>query len=167
MNNKHLSWFLFSFVLAVAVAAVNAAPLKARDAGVSLFAEQDTGAKLFALTCVTCHKTNGLGIPDSIPPLAGSEWVNGSAARMLRIVLIGMAGEIEVQGEFFNGAMPGWGETLNDFDIAAVTSYVRRSWGNKGSPITSDIVAQVRREVAGRKTPWTAEELRKIGGEQP
>ncbi len=135
------------------------APLRLRVA-------QDTGAKLYSLTCITCHKANGLGIPDSVPPLAESEWATGSPARMLRIVLGGMQGEIEVQGEFFNAAMPGWGGTLNDFDIAAVTTYVRKSWGNKGSAITAETVAQIRKATLDRKTPWTAEELRRISGDR-
>jgi mono/diheme cytochrome c family protein len=125
---------------------------------------QDTGARLFAVNCAPCHQLTGLGLGDTIPPLAGSEWVTGSESRLLRVILGGLTGEIEVQGEMFKGAMPGWGPLLDDNQVAAIASYIRRSWGNKAAPVTAAAVAQLRRGSADRKTPWTAEELRKIGG---
>jgi hypothetical protein len=54
-------------------------------------------------------------------------------------------------------------ESNNDEWIAAVGSYVRNSFGNKSSTIAAADVAKVRKEIAGRSTPWTAEELRAFG----
>jgi len=125
---------------------------------------QDTATKLYAINCAPCHQLSGLGLGDTIPPLAGSEWVTGSETRLLRVMLGGLTGEVEVQGEMFKGAMPGWGPILDDGQIAAVATYIRKSWGNKAPPVGVAIVAQIRRASADRKTPWTAEELRKFGG---
>jgi cytochrome c len=153
------------FLIAIVLAGRVDASTRAREQRsiVKIDVVQDTGARLYALTCITCHKADGLGIPDSVPPLSGSEWITNTD-RMLRIVLGGLQGEIEVQGEFFNAAMPGWGTTLNDFDIAAVATYVRKSWGNKAPLISPDVVAQIRKATATRTMPWTAAELRRIGG---
>jgi hypothetical protein len=90
--------------------------------------------------------------------------VTGSEARLLRVIIGGLTGEVEVQGEMFKGNMPGWGLLLDDNQIAAIASYIRRSWGNKAPPVQSATVAQVRRATIDRKTPWTAAEIRRIGG---
>lgn len=43
--------------------------------------------------------------------------------------------------------------------MAAVLTYVRRQWGNAAAPVDVAAVKTVRAEVAGRKTPWTNDEL--------
>jgi mono/diheme cytochrome c family protein len=120
------------------------------------------GAKIFAFTCAGCHLASGLGMEGKIPPLAGSEWVIGSEARLVRIILHGLTGEVEVQGEMFSGAMPTWGGAFTDEQIASVASYVRRSWGNKAAPVLPATVAKIRAATNDRKMPWTVGELIKI-----
>jgi mono/diheme cytochrome c family protein len=121
------------------------------------------GAKIFAITCAACHLATGLGTEGKVPPLAGSEWVLGDEGRLVRIILHGLVGEVEVQGEMFSGAMPTWGGAFTDEQIAAVATYVRRSWGNKAPPIAAETVAKVRQQSAARKTPWTIKELLQRG----
>jgi mono/diheme cytochrome c family protein len=117
------------------------------------------GAKIFSVTCAACHQATGLGLEGKIPPLAGSEWVLGDEGRLVRIILHGLTGEVEVQGETFSGAMPTWAGAFTDAQIASVASYVRRSWGNKAPAITTETVTKVRAQTAARKTPWTVKEL--------
>lgn len=117
------------------------------------------GARIYAATCIACHQATGLGIPGQFPPLVGSEWVTGSAERLIRIILHGLIGEIEVEGESFTGAMPTWGPSFKDEELAAVATYVRRSWGNKAAPVTTATVTRIRLATATRTTPWTAREL--------
>ena len=117
------------------------------------------GKQVFSTTCAACHQATGEGVPGVYPPLAGSEWVNGDEAKLVRILLHGVTGPIEVAGETFNSMMPPWGATLKDADIAAVLTYVRGTWGNKGAPITAAKVASIRAATTSRTTPWTAAEL--------
>ena len=117
------------------------------------------GKQVFSTTCAACHQATGEGVPGVYPPLAGSEWVNGDEAKVIRILLHGVTGPIEVAGETFNSMMPPWGATLKDADIAAVLTYARSTWGNKGAPITAAKVASIRAATASRTTPWTATEL--------
>jgi mono/diheme cytochrome c family protein len=103
-----------------------------------------------------------VGLDTTFPPLDGSEWVVGSPERLIRIIIHGVTGEIEVQGEFFRGLMPPWGPTLKDFDVAAVATHVRGSWGNKATAISESTVARIRKSTAWRTTPWTQAELRRF-----
>jgi mono/diheme cytochrome c family protein len=116
------------------------------------------GAQIFSSTCAACHQAQGEGTP-TYPPLAGSEWVNGAESRLIRIVMHGLTGDVEVQGQVYNGAMPAWGATLSDAEIAAVLTYIRASFGNQSLPVTTATVAQTREANSGRKTPWTIPEL--------
>jgi mono/diheme cytochrome c family protein len=122
-------------------------------------ASAKTGAQLFAVTCASCHQANGEGVPDRYPPLAGSEWVSGDPDRLLRIVLRGLTGEVEVQGEMFSGAMPPWAPTLKDPQVAAIVSYVRDRFGSGAAAVTTADVARVRKATAARTQPYTAREL--------
>jgi len=61
--------------------------------------------------CAVCHGARGEGLAGVFPPLAGSEWVNGSEERLIRIMLHGLQGPITVSGKAYNGAaMPGFGQ---------------------------------------------------------
>jgi mono/diheme cytochrome c family protein len=126
------------------------------------------GKKLFnsAGACVTCHQATGLGIPGVYPPLAGSEWANGPEERVIRILLYGLKGPIQVKGTNFPGtaAMPSFGTTgfnWNDEKIAEVLTYVRQEWDNKSPAIEAATVAKVRQQVGDRKE-WTQEELLQV-----
>ena len=117
------------------------------------------GRELYATTCSACHQLDGSGLTDVYPPLAESEWVTGDEERLIKVVLHGLTGEVEVGGEIYSGAMPGWGSTLNDAQVAAVLTYVRKSWGNAAPAVVPATVAKIRSATAARATPWTAKEL--------
>ncbi|HTU03481.1 MAG TPA: cytochrome c [Candidatus Sulfotelmatobacter sp.] len=119
----------------------------------------------FKAVCITCHQAGGQGIPGTYPPLAGSEWVTGSPARVIRIVVYGLKGEIHVAGHDFNAAaMPVFGQQVtgtmynwSDERIAAVLSYVRHAWGNNADAISPEEVTAVRKAVGDRKEMTEAE----------
>jgi len=124
------------------------------------------GKKLYltAGACVTCHQPSGQGAPPAFPPLVKTDWVTGSDERLIRILLHGLSGEITVNGQKYNGAMPafglGSGYNYSDDKIAAVLTYIRQEWGNTGGPITPERVAEIRTKgAAGRNKPWTEAEL--------
>jgi len=155
-----LRWLVAVGLVLGATGLVGQTPAAAPPAAIPAGAD---GAKIFAITCAACHLANGVGTEGKIPPLAGSEWVNGSEEKLIRIVLQGLTGDVEVQGEVFNGAMPTWGGAFSDEQIASVLSFVRRSWGNKAPPVAAATVAKVRAATATRKLPWTVKELLRPG----
>ena len=132
-----------------------------RSAALAATARPD-GKKLFTTTCAVCHQMSGEGVAEKYPPLPGSEWVAGDDAKMVRIILHGLTGPVEVAGETFSGAMPGWGSVLTDSEVAAVASYVRSAWGNSAAPVTTVKVAGIRAATTSRKTPWTTPELARV-----
>ncbi len=93
--------------------------------------------------CAACHQANGQGIPGAFPPLAGAGAFYGTPQNMARIVVHGLSGEITVLGQTYNGAMPPQGY-LSDYDIAAITTYVRTSFGNDDGIVLPSDVAAVR-----------------------
>ena len=121
------------------------------------------GKRVFTQICIACHQANGLGIPNVFPPLAGSEWAQGSEERIIRIVLFGLNGKIHVAGKDFENSMASLGSTLKDDQIANVLTYVRQEWGNNAPPVSAETVAKIRGENAGRTTPFTVSELMKYG----
>jgi mono/diheme cytochrome c family protein len=114
--------------------------------------------------CVVCHQANGAGVPNAFPPLAGSEYVNGPAHRMVAIILHGLQGPITVAGGTYNGMMMpyGTGVAMTDDQVATVVTYVRSSFGNSGAAVTAADVVQVREKTKSRTTPWTVTELESI-----
>ncbi|HEU6448644.1 MAG TPA: cytochrome c [Verrucomicrobiae bacterium] len=109
------------------------------------------GKQLYESVCGTCHNADGSGKPGQAPPLAGSEWVNAKSPNdVISIPLDGLSGEIHVKGETWNASMAAMGAGLSDSDLAAVISYVRTSWGNKGKPVMPDDVKAIRAKVAGK-----------------
>lgn len=113
--------------------------------------------------CNTCHQPNGMGLPGAFPPLAGSSWVDGDTERMVKIVLKGLMGPLEVKGQSFNSVMAPLEMVLtDDSEIADVLTYVNNSWGNTGPEVTSEEVAAIRESVKDRKTPWMVEEILKL-----
>lgn len=137
-------------VLSVAVAMATFAPDSAAA---------QNGEQLFATRCAACHQADASGIPGMFPPLAESELVNGDPGRVVKIVLHGLEGDVEVKGETYNGVMPPWGAALNDAEIAAVVTYARSHFGNKSAAVTAPQVAKIRAATASRKKPWTIKEL--------
>ncbi len=121
------------------------------------------GQKDYA-TCQACHQPNGQGLPGVFPPLAGSDWVTGSDERLVAVLLHGLTGEIEVNGNTYNGMMPAFGASgfgWNDQRIANVITYIRQEWGNEAEPVMVDRVKEVR-ERLNRTAFWTAAELEQL-----
>jgi mono/diheme cytochrome c family protein len=117
------------------------------------------GRKLFTANCVSCHQQGGQGVPGQYPPLAGSEWVVGAPARLKRILLHGLSGEVVVKGATYDGNMAAFGARLTDERIAAVLTFLRQEWGNDAEPIPPESVAATREATRERRQPWSAGEL--------
>lgn len=122
------------------------------------------GAQVYSRNCSLCHQPNGAGSKATrIPPLAGSEWVQAEGPnRLVRIVLNGLTGPIEVNGEQYSNDMLPWKDTMTDEEIAAVLTFVRSEWGNNASEVTVEQVKEIRDATADRNSYWTGPELLRI-----
>ena len=123
------------------------------------------GKRLFTANCVACHQATGQGVAGQFPTLVGSEWVVGGDwvgdNHLVKILLHGLQGAIQVKGDTYNGAMPQW-KQLKDDQIAMILTYIRNEWGNSAPPITAEQVAKVREETAAQTEPYTQNQLKAI-----
>ena len=113
--------------------------------------------------CNTCHQPDGKGLEASgFPPLTDAKWL-ANDERLIKIVLKGLLGPIEVHGKKYPGQVPmtPFEGMLKDEDVAAVLTYVRNSFGNKGTAILPDQVKKVRSEVQKKTGFYSPEELLK------
>ena len=121
------------------------------------------GRQVHLTVCAGCHGAEGEGMAFLAPPLAGSEWVQGPEDRLVRILLHGVEGPIDVAGTRYappdvQPEMP----PMNGLDnerLAAVATYLRRAWGHAAEPVEPGTVGRLRFYTQGRLTPWTSEEL--------
>jgi len=102
------------------------------------------GHILYGSYCVSCHQRNGKGDNNRYPPLVGSDWVTGDHARLIKVLLNGLQGEIKVSGKTFNGVMPAHGAFLDDHAIASILTYVKRSFNKETKPVLSEEVRKIR-----------------------
>jgi mono/diheme cytochrome c family protein len=109
-------------------------------------AEMKAGQAVYAKLCIACHEADGSGAPRIYPPLPGNallQSVNPSSS--LRIILDG-AHTVTTPRAPNAGEMPGYAKQLSDEEIAAVTNYIRNSWGNAAPLVTTAQVAKARKE---------------------
>jgi mono/diheme cytochrome c family protein len=128
---------------AVAVEAPAAAAPKVDTTKVDKASLMAHGEKVYGQVCAACHQANGQGVPGAFPPLAGAGEFYGDAQNHAKIIVHGLSGEIVVLGTSYNSAMPPQGG-LSDYDIAAVATFERHSWGNDDGIVTPDDVKAVR-----------------------
>jgi len=124
--------------------------------------DKSKGRVIFQKLCAACHQQEGEGKEGLAPPLAGSEWIKApSGERLVRMLLNGVGGPIQVQGKTWNLVMPPWRENLDDEQIATVLNYVRSQWGGEGAaPIKPELAAAALQE--SHPKPETMEELLRI-----
>nr|WKN34892.1 HEAT repeat domain-containing protein [Tunicatimonas sp. TK19036] len=112
--------------------------------------------------CSTCHQPDGAGLATSgFPPLQGTEWVNGDEERLIKVVLNGLMGPIEVLDKEYPGQVPmtPFKGMLNDDEVAAVLTYVRNSFGNEAPAISPELVKEVRASTDAKAGFYSPEEL--------
>jgi mono/diheme cytochrome c family protein len=95
------------------------------------------GKTIYDNHCATCHGENGLGKPPHFPALAGNQSIQmASAVNPIRMVLNGgyPPGTI---GNPMPYGMPPFAQSLSDDEVAAVVTYIRTVWGNRGAPVSA------------------------------
>ncbi|MBC7955819.1 MAG: cytochrome c [Cytophagales bacterium] len=96
----------------------------------------ERGAKLYAEQCADCHGKQGEGVASMYPALAGNRAVTmASTANVVRVVREGgfapsTAGNPRPYG------MPPFATLLSPAETAAVLTYVRGAWGNRGAAVS-------------------------------
>lgn len=101
------------------------------------------GGKVYEAQCASCHGDRGEGVPNIYPALAGNRAVNlGSYDNLVQVIRHGGFAPTTT-GNPAPFGMPPFGQTLSNSDLAAVVTYIRRSWGNTAAPVSSLDVLRV------------------------
>jgi mono/diheme cytochrome c family protein len=115
----------------------------------------EAGKVAFNLSCAACHEESGEGRIGLAPSLVGSRWLQRGDDLLVRILLHGK----ENPGRGF--VMPPWRQ-LEDNQIAAILTYVRREFGNQPDAVSSQTVAGIRAATTDRQKAWTDAELDRL-----
>jgi glucose/arabinose dehydrogenase/mono/diheme cytochrome c family protein len=102
------------------------------------------GLILYNSYCAACHQRDGRGDESRYPPLAGSEWVMGDNEKLIKVLLQGLQGNIQVKGKTYNGIMPAHGALLDDHAAASILTYIKTRFNKTYSPIATEEVKKVR-----------------------
>ena len=109
----------------------------------ALKASMARGSVVYKNVCLTCHQADGGGVPNMNPPLIKTSYVLGAKPQLIGIVLHGLKGPNDIDGQTYNNNMPAQAY-LTDLNVADVLTYVRNSFGNKASAIGPDEVHALR-----------------------
>jgi len=102
------------------------------------------GARVYEQHCADCHGPQGQGATAAYLPLAGNRALAlASPVNAIQAILSGgfspaTAGHPQPYG------MPPYRTLLSDTEVAAVTSFIRQSWGNRAGPVSPLDVQRVR-----------------------
>ncbi|MBM3463617.1 MAG: cytochrome c [Armatimonadetes bacterium] len=93
-----------------------------------------SGSRLYGQNCGGCHQDDGSGSQAFYPPLkthaANLLKVPGGCTYLAYVVLFGLGGQFQLNGQTYAGAMPPMGSQLSDNEIAAILNFVATAWGN-------------------------------------
>ena len=145
-TSRNLLFILFVTFGTILLACANKQNGKAPGNGDAIGSDTvlQAGKSLYASYCLSCHQTDGSGVPGMVPPLTDTDWVIGDKKRLIESVLYGVKGEIEVNGVVYDQEMPPQ-DYLPDYEIAYILTYIRHEFGNGSSPVTEKEVAGLRK----------------------
>jgi mono/diheme cytochrome c family protein len=102
------------------------------------------GAGLYESFCAKCHQITGDGKQGKYPKLAGNSMVlSDNPTSLIRLLLEGSKTARTSLGPEPQ-KMPSFAKTFSDRQIAEVLSFIRNSWGNDASSVTTRAVSLLR-----------------------
>lgn len=104
------------------------------------------GKNIYEQYCLSCHQADGSGVPNLNPPLTQTSYVKGDKKKLIKWVLQGSKENVPVDGKTYTNTMASQ-NFLKDEELADVLTYIRNSFGNKQSAVTSAEVKTVRSTI--------------------
>jgi mono/diheme cytochrome c family protein len=107
--------------------------------------QEARGKMVFQGACVTCHGWTGESAISPMATLTGAWAVNDPGATNVAQIVISGTKRHTPDGAL---SMPAFGNAYSDEEIAAVANYVTARFGSKGSKLTANDVAELRKQTA-------------------
>jgi mono/diheme cytochrome c family protein len=105
------------------------------------------GARIYLDNCAACHRPDGVGYERVFPRLAGNPIVQAGNARSLISIVLDGSQTPRTASTPAQFTMPRFAWRLSDKEVADVVTFIRTSWGNSTSPVSSDDVAKTRESL--------------------
>ena len=125
--------------------------LEGPKSGVPNAPDKDTlraGAALYVDDCAGCHMDNGAGIANAFPPLRANSAIQAAKPDLLIAVILQGARSPSTSAKPTGLTMPAFSNKLDDAEVAALTTYIRNAWGNRGGEVSKGSVAKLRSTLA-------------------
>ncbi len=117
------------------------APASHKDGGTA----DARGKMVFQGACVSCHGWTGESAISPTATLTGAWAVNDPGATNVAQIVISGTKRQTPKGAL---SMPAFGNAYTDDEIAAVANYVTARFGSKGSRLTAQDVAELRKQTS-------------------
>ena len=127
----------------------------------------ERGSTAYFQLCHVCHGPDGVGAPilddpmgrRMAPSLSKSPRVLGRSEYAITALLAGVTGPVD--DENYQGQMVSMA-SYGDAWVADVASFIRGSFDNDASMVTSNQVARIRKKIGGRTDAFTVEEIQSM-----
>ena len=137
MGNNKIRFFLFGAVMMFLFVSI-----KTQAQNVA------NGKKIYETRCLVCHQADGGGVPNMNAPLDGASNVVGDdIARLVKIIKNGFNERVELDGLYYSNSMTP-NPDLTPTQISDVLTYIRTSWSNKATKVTT---VQVQQAIKGNQ----------------
>jgi mono/diheme cytochrome c family protein len=137
MGNNKIRFFLFGAVMMFLFVSI-----KTQAQNVA------NGKKIYQTRCLVCHQADGGGVPNMNAPLDGASNVVGDdIARLVKIIKNGFNERVELDGLYYSNSMTP-NPDLTPTQISDVLTYIRTSWSNKATKVTT---VQVQQAIKGNQ----------------
>ena len=105
-----------------------------------------SGQQLYARHCLTCHQSDGYGVPSLQPAIKGGSWVKGEGRALALFVMTGGFNSAERKESDSHNVMPAFRQ-LADAELAAILTFIRQAFGDGAAPVSESDVAEVRKTL--------------------
>jgi mono/diheme cytochrome c family protein len=103
------------------------------------------GLQLFVANCASCHNWTGEGVgasaPGAYPSLIHNSVAGAASANNLALVILHGVARKTKDADVL---MPAFGDELSNDQVAAISNYVTKQFGNPQATLTPDQVAALR-----------------------
>jgi mono/diheme cytochrome c family protein len=105
------------------------------------------GTGIYLSFCAKCHGAQGEGKPQKYPKLAGNPAVlSAETTSLMRLMVEGGNSPATQQGPPREN-MPAYADKLTNTEMAQVLTFIRTTWGNNASPVTTRDVTRLRANI--------------------